>query len=188
VSKFGVQKTDLKNEDATQGFFYGNITTSSNSSKSLTLVVVDSEYFSHFYGNATSKSHRQNKNDMCKSMFRTIQEVAFDKDCKPEGTKDYLRRVPCPKGKLCEDEDTPSNVVPNYQFTYKIMDKQVPRYVTPVIMVYFTNCIHVRIVTVLSQTSWFSTRSSFFVNKNIYRILRVGRVSENYRSYWQNQY
>lgn len=133
VSKFGVQKTDLKNEDATQGFFYGNITTNSNFSNALTLVVVDSEYFSHFYGNgsianAKVKPNKQQRTNICKAMFKSIDEVAYDKDCNLNGRKDYIRRVPCPKGGLCEDEDTPSNVIPNYQFTFKIMDKQIPRY------------------------------------------------------------
>lgn len=133
VSKFGVQKTDLKNEDATQGFFYGNVTTNSKSNDVLTLVVVDSEYFSHFYGNASlakdkANLNKQQRTNICKAMFKTIDKVAYDKDCKVDGTKDYLRRVPCPKDGLCDDEDTPSNVVPKYQFTYKIMDKQIPRY------------------------------------------------------------
>ncbi|XP_061172443.1 uncharacterized protein LOC133181832 [Saccostrea echinata] len=163
VSKFGVQKTDLKNEDATQGFFYGNISTTSNSSNSLTLVVVDSEYFSHFYGNATSKLNKQHKTSICKSMFKTIDQVAYDKDCKPEGTKDYLRRVPCPKNKLCVDEDTPSNVVPNYQFTYKIMDKQIPRYWYMSIVACYRN-------TTNKNCSWVSSDDDITIDYDIWLV------------------
>lgn len=168
VSKFGVQKTDLKNEDATQGFFYGNITTNSNFSNALTLVVVDSEYFSHFYGNgsianAKVKPNKQQRTNICKAMFKSIDEVAYDKDCNLNGRKDYIRRVPCPKGGLCEDEDTPSNVIPNYQFTFKIMDKQIPRFWYMSIVACYRN-------TTNKNCSWVSSEENITIDYDIWLV------------------
>ena len=126
LAKFGVQKTDTKKVYNTQGFIYGNITSKSKISKPITLVVVDSGYFMEFYGNATLKKGQQ----VCGPMFKKIDTIAFDNPCRTNGTQDFLRRIPCPRGKLCKDEDNPDNVVRGYQFTYKIQDVQLPRYIT----------------------------------------------------------
>lgn len=40
----------------------------------------------------------------------------------------FFRRVPCPKGKLCPDENLPWNVVKGNQFTYIIQDIFQPRF------------------------------------------------------------
>lgn len=126
LTKFGFQKTDPKDQENTQGFIYGNITKSSysNSTKNLTLVVVDSEYFLEYYGNSTIHNSQP-----CPAMFVKIDQIAFDYACKPRGLEDFLRKIPCPTSKLCVDEDNPNNVVPGYQFTYKVRDVQRPRFV-----------------------------------------------------------
>ncbi|ESO94273.1 hypothetical protein LOTGIDRAFT_118765 [Lottia gigantea] len=122
LSKFGFQKTDQNNGDQTQGYVYGNITSRSNKSSSMILVVVDSEYFKEFYGNQT---HSKNS---CQKSLNKINTIAFDAVCFPNGPEDFLRRVPCPRGMVCADEDTPENVIKGYQFTYRIRDYQRPRY------------------------------------------------------------
>ncbi|XP_062596858.1 uncharacterized protein LOC134258349 [Saccostrea cucullata] len=96
-------------------------------------------------------------------MFKTIDVVEYDKDCKPDGTKDYLRRVPCPKNKLCLDEDTPSNVVPNYQFTYKIMDKQIPRFWYMTIVACYRN-------TTNKNCSWVSSDDDITIDYDIWLV------------------
>lgn len=40
----------------------------------------------------------------------------------------FFRRVPCPKGKLCPDENVPWNVISGNQFTYTIQDTWQPRF------------------------------------------------------------
>ncbi|CAL1527571.1 unnamed protein product [Lymnaea stagnalis] len=125
LAKFGFQKTDPKELENTQGYIYGNITNSSisSSTKELTLVVVDSEYFLDFYGNSSLAPSLA-----CPAMFKKIDQIAFDYICKPKGVEDFLRKIPCPTKKLCVDEDNPANVVPGYQFTYKVRDVQRPRF------------------------------------------------------------
>ncbi|CAG5134447.1 unnamed protein product [Candidula unifasciata] len=125
LTKFGFQKTDPKQQENTQGYIYGNITKSNNvnTTKDLTLVVVDSEYFLEYYGNSTIRSKQT-----CPAMFVKVDQIAFDYICKPKGLEDFLRKIPCPKDKLCIDEDNPKNVVPGYQFTYKVRDVQRPRF------------------------------------------------------------
>lgn len=109
LTKFGFQKTDPKQQDKTQGYIYGNITQagSRSSTKDLTLVVVDSEYFLEYYGNSTMRSRAT-----CPAMFLKMDQIAFDYICKPKGLEDFLRKVPCPRGKLCLDEDNPANLFP----------------------------------------------------------------------------
>ncbi|XP_013067214.2 uncharacterized protein LOC106055487 [Biomphalaria glabrata] len=125
LTKFGFQKTDPKELENTQGYIYGNITeaNSKNSSKALQLVVVDSEYFLDFYGNSSITT-----SNACSAMFHKIDHIAFDYVCKADGAEDFLRKIPCPINQLCFDEDNPANVVPGYQFTYKIRDVQRPRF------------------------------------------------------------
>lgn len=123
LAKFGVQKTSDKDLSNTEGFIYGNITTSGRKNTSVTLVVVDSEYFLEFFTNSSSVHSKS-----CEFMFQKINTIAFDPICTPKGKEDFLRRVPCPEGDLCVDEDTPSNVLSGYQFTYKVQDFHAPRY------------------------------------------------------------
>lgn len=59
-----------------------------------------------------------------------LQEVktqAYDARCNNDGWEDFFRRVPCPEGHLCPDEDNPANVVPGSQLTYAIQDINNPR-------------------------------------------------------------
>ena len=123
LAKFGFQKTDPKELEKTQGFIFGNITTRENNRTNLlTLVVVDSEYFLEFYGNSTLPPEHA-----CPVMFNKLDTIAFDYICKPNGMEDFLRKMPCPRNSFCTDEDDPHNVVPGFQFTYKVRDVQRPR-------------------------------------------------------------
>lgn len=120
LAKFGFQKTDPGLLDDTQGFVYGNVTSKSGPNNYFTLLLVDSEYFMEFYGN---QSFERN----CKKMFRKIDTIAYDNPCNGHGTEDFLRKIPCPHGKLCVDEDNPVNVLSGYQFTYKVQNSATPR-------------------------------------------------------------
>lgn len=128
LAKFGFQKTNPQKLEDTQGYIYGNITAVDSSGaavhrEDLTLVVVDSEYFINFYGNRTLPL-----SDVCPVMLRKIDTIAFDYACNTEGVEDFLRAIPCPQGRLCSDEDNPSNVLSEHQFTFKVRDTQQPRY------------------------------------------------------------
>ncbi|CAG2257519.1 unnamed protein product [Mytilus edulis] len=125
LSKFGIQKTDNKDKANSEGFIYGNITTKNISlvKHSLTFVFVDSEYFLEYHGNRTSNSPNS-----CNAMFNKIDQIAYDNPCRQNGKEDFLRRIPCPKGQLCPDEDEPKNLIPGYQFTYRVQDLKNPRF------------------------------------------------------------
>ena len=123
LAKFGFQKTSEHDKLNTQGYIYGNISTSENYTSVMTLVVVDSEYFLQFYGNRSA----QPRTNACPAMFGKIKRIAWDYTCNPTGREDFLRRVPCPLGKRCADEDSPERVVPGYQFTYAVQDINQPR-------------------------------------------------------------
>ena len=123
LTKFGFQKTNPQLLEDSQGFIYGNITTSSNVLNYFNLVLVDSEYFMELYGNGTRRSTAKS----CPRMFNKIDSLAWDSKCRPEGTQDFLRKIPCPRNRLCIDEDDPSNVLPGFQFTYKVQNTQMPR-------------------------------------------------------------
>ena len=140
LAKFGFQKTDPGMLDDTQGFIYGNITSDSQFNNFYTLVVADSEYFIELHRNSSIQS----KAIACSRMFNKIDTIAFDATCNPKGPEDFIRRVPCPGGKLCIDEDTPANVLPGYQFTYKIQDNAQPRFVI--------QCSHVRVPRFTGKT------------------------------------
>ena len=125
LDRFGFQKTDLNDKENTQGFIYGNITAVSNVSHPVTFVVVDSDYFLDFYENSSMVSHEK----ACPAMFKKIDTIAWDEKCRPNGTEDFLRKVPCPEGKLCHEEVLePDKVVPGYQFTFRIQDIYQPRF------------------------------------------------------------
>ncbi|PVD26526.1 hypothetical protein C0Q70_14203 [Pomacea canaliculata] len=61
-------------------------------------------------------------------VFKKIDQIAFDYVCNKDGVEDFLRAIPCPRNQLCSDEDNPANVIPGYQFTYKVRDTQQPRF------------------------------------------------------------
>lgn len=126
LAKFGFQKTAKRVNNL--GFIYGNITSQSYSTAKhrATFVVVDRQYFLDYYGNRIKSG--SNRDEVCNAMFRKIDTIAFDRNCKLNGTEDFLRTVPCPNGELCEDEDTPLRVVDGHQFTYAVQDHNQARY------------------------------------------------------------
>nr|CAG4650052.1 EOG090X03T7 [Sida crystallina] len=95
-----------------------------NLNHSVTLAVLDRGYFLEYYGNSTVAQRAQ----ACSSMFHKINKIAYDSQCNDIGREDFLRKVPCPSGKVCPDEDKPENVVQDYQFTYVIQDLSQPRF------------------------------------------------------------
>lgn len=122
LAKFGFQRTEKNDVQHSQGYIYGNITSNNIKTKNINLVVVDSEFFMEYYGNRSAAMP-------CSLMFGKIHTIAFDAVCQPKGLEDFLRKVPCPTNQLCTDEDNPKNVVPGYQFTYKVQDMVYPRFV-----------------------------------------------------------
>ena len=124
LAKFGFQKTNLKNRVDTQGYIYGNVTSRGNVTHLVTFAVLDRGFFLEYYGNSTLA----NRTAACTAMFRKVSTVAYDSQCFDNGQQDFLRKVPCPAGQLCPDEDKPTNVVKNYQFTYAIQDLSQPRF------------------------------------------------------------
>lgn len=127
LAKFGFQKTDLHDYN-TLGHIFGNITfrslKESNSKRFGTLLVVDKQHFLEYYGNRSVVD----KNLACQRMFKKIDKIAYDRHCNQDGTEDFLRSLPCPVGRLCEDEDTPKHVVPGHQFTYSVHDNYQARF------------------------------------------------------------
>lgn len=121
--KFGFQKTIRHNQKDSLGYIFGNITSKTPLNKTITLSVLDRGYFLEYYGNRTVI----NKDSACERMFNKISTTAFDSKCYDQG-EDFLRKVPCPVGLLCTDEDVPWNVVKGYQFTYAVQDLRQPRY------------------------------------------------------------
>lgn len=61
-------------------------------------------------------------------MFSRLNATAFDAKCNPSARGEYLRRVPCKEGDLCNDEDNPLNVILGNQFTYVISNLNQPRF------------------------------------------------------------
>lgn len=120
--KFGVQKTDLRFKKDTVGYIFGNITLKSNFKHNATLAVLDRAYFLDYYYNRKTPD----KELACQEMFSQIKEVAYDSVCLTEG-EDFLRKVPCPKGQICYDEDTPWEVIKESQFTFQVEDLREPR-------------------------------------------------------------
>lgn len=127
LAKFGFQKTELSDKNGTQGFLFGNVTLKGSSELSdvhMTLAVLDRGYFLEYYGNRSLFS----KEKACSKMFDKISTIAYDADCHDEGTQDFLRSVPCPKGGICPDEDNPNNLVDASQLTYHIQDSLQSRF------------------------------------------------------------
>lgn len=119
--KFAFQKTDRHHKEETRGYIFGNITSSRELPVPITFAVLTKPYFLEYYKNRLI----YDKNLACKHMFNVLSTKAYDAKCNKDGN-DYLRKVPCPKGGLCIDEDTPWNVVKDHQFTYVIQDLKQP--------------------------------------------------------------
>ncbi|KAJ8679143.1 hypothetical protein QAD02_014930 [Eretmocerus hayati] len=121
--KFGFQRTDPHGQRESYGYIFGNITSKTDFTQNITLAVLDRGYFLDYYGNRSIRDRKR----ACAVMFKTVNKTSYDLKCNDEG-KDYLRRVPCPRGKLCPDENLPQNVISGYQFTYTIKDIYQPRF------------------------------------------------------------
>ncbi|XP_073812098.1 transmembrane protein 145 [Musca autumnalis] len=124
--KFGFQKAESHRPQDSFGYIYGNITSDKDFHQPLTLAVLDKSTFVDFYNNRSLSVYGREL--ACQHMFKNIQYLAYDPDCNVHGKRDFLRRVPCPKGQLCLDEDAPSNVVAGHQFTYVISEVSQPRF------------------------------------------------------------
>lgn len=120
VLKFGFQKSERLSLRDTYGYIYGNVTAKGAlpDNAFVTLAVLDRGRFLDYYGNRTIA----NRDVACEKMFSRLNSMAYSSPCNPEAKGDYLRRVPCPRGALCPDEDNPGNVVHGNQFTYVISD------------------------------------------------------------------
>ncbi|XP_022242970.1 uncharacterized protein LOC106460515 isoform X2 [Limulus polyphemus] len=130
LSKFGFQKTNLHDRANSLGYIYGNISTGINNASNYsgnsyaTLVVVDKQFFIEYYGNRSLS----NKTEACQKMFQKINTIAYDSECNDVGSEDFLRHIPCPKDKLCEEEDVAERVVPGHQLTYAVQNSNQPRF------------------------------------------------------------
>ncbi|KAG5678792.1 hypothetical protein PVAND_008427 [Polypedilum vanderplanki] len=132
VVKFGFIKTEkhqltskVTSDLSDFGYIYGNISGDDfPKDVTVTLAVLDRHHFLEFYGNRSVA----NRNLACRKMFARLNVTAYDSKCNRDGRGDYLRRVPCKNNGLCIDEDTPSNVVNESQFTYTISNQNQPRF------------------------------------------------------------
>lgn len=122
--KFGFQQTDRHQPDATYGYIFGNITSRHKFPVNVTFAVLERSHFLDYYKN----SLYYNKTAACKRMFSKLNSSAYHPICHDNG-KDYLRRIPCPKGQLCDFEDNPWHVIKNHQFTFAIRNLKQPSYV-----------------------------------------------------------
>lgn len=123
IVKFGFQKTERHSQRDSFGYIYGNITSQDAFQVPITFAVLDKASLLEFYGNQSYP----NRDMACQRMFARVGQYAYDSVCNTHAKADYLRRIPCARGKLCEDEDSPGNVVPGNQFTYVISDLFQPR-------------------------------------------------------------
>lgn len=119
--KFGFQKTDRHQRELTHGYIFGNITSNHKYHVPITFAVLDKSHFLHYYQNRGN----YDKEEACRRMFSSLKDKAFDYNCAPKGG-DFLRRIPCPKNKLCVDEDAPLHVVKGHQFSYVIQSLKQP--------------------------------------------------------------
>ncbi|KAB7501553.1 Integral membrane protein [Armadillidium nasatum] len=131
ITKFGFQKTNQHELEASEGYIFGNITSllKSNSHSQIygTLALLPRQFFVPFYKNR-SLSLFENADIACQSMFKNIDSESYDAQCHDTGREDFLRKVPCPVGKLCVDEDNPNNVIKGMQLTYTVQDINNPRF------------------------------------------------------------
>lgn len=123
IVKFGFQKTERHSQRDSFGYIYGNITSRDNFPVPITFAVLDKYSFLEYYGNRSIFD----KELACQRMFDRLDWLVYDSSCNKKAKADYLRKIPCIHGKLCEDEDSPGNVVAQNQFTYVISDLVQPR-------------------------------------------------------------
>lgn len=121
--KFGFQQTERHAQSDTLGYIYGNVTSPDAFAVPLTLAVLDRQQFLSLYDNR----YIYDKNYACRLMFSGLELSSYDAHCNPTARGDYLRRVPCPHGRLCVDEDNAAHVVPGSQLTYVISNLLEPR-------------------------------------------------------------
>lgn len=128
IAKFGVQQTDALHKLHTRGYIYGNISSGdvdcSNDENfpNAYLVLCDETTFRNLLNTRRKLSGAFS----CEAITSTLK-FAFQSRCLPNGTQDFLRRVPCRTGAFCCDEDDPNNVVDSFQFTYNVQDRKQPR-------------------------------------------------------------
>lgn len=120
--KFGFQKTDIHYQKETYGYIFGNITSKQQLKYPITFAVLDRRHFIHYY----KSRDIPDKELGCQVMFQNLNSSAYHPKCNAYG-QDLFRRIPCPKGELCVDEDTPWNVIKKNQFTYVIQNTGQPR-------------------------------------------------------------
>ena len=124
LGKFGFQQTNEQDLDGTLGYIYGNVTSPRNVTGQVALVVLDSEYFTEFFGHRLLRRNRA-----CPAMFEKINGIMWDERCNQKGYEDFVRRIPCRRNELCEEEtNEPDQVIPGYQFTYHVRDTNQPRW------------------------------------------------------------
>ena len=102
LAKFGFQRTDVANSNATLGFIFGNVSLvvddedddddsggKNDNAKDLavTLAVLDRSYFLEYYGNRSLFD----KTKACRRMFERVSDAAYDAVCQNEGQQDFLR-------------------------------------------------------------------------------------------------
>lgn len=122
LTKFGFQKTDIHSPKESYGYIFGNITSNYDFPVPITFAVLDRALFLDYYSNRNVAD----KEKACKHMFRQLNVTAYHPKCNEKG-QDYLRTVPCKRGQLCVEEDTPWNVIKGNQFTYVIQNLGQPR-------------------------------------------------------------
>lgn len=134
LTRFGIQSTNTIDKNATRGFIYGNISlvegVNIDKTKSLPrnlqimLTLMDLNFFTEYYKNRRIRP----RSEACNKMFRDLDTSAFFFGCNERGKLDFIRHIPCFTNELCNDEDKKQNVIPGYQFTYKIQDINQPRF------------------------------------------------------------
>ena len=106
LAKFGFQRTDVANSNATLGFIFGNVSLvvddedddedsggkkdnakDSDGDLAVTLAVLDRSYFLEYYGNRSLFD----KTKACRRMFERVSDAAYDAVCQNEGQQDFLR-------------------------------------------------------------------------------------------------
>lgn len=123
VVKFGFQKTERHSQRDSFGYIFGNITSKDSFPVPITFAVLDKNSFLEYYGNRSVL----NKDVACRRMFERLDTFTYDQTCNQQAKADYLRKVPCSRGKLCSNEDSPGNVVPGSQFTNVVSNLVQPR-------------------------------------------------------------
>jgi hypothetical protein len=136
LTRFGIQPTDLHDGRDTKGYIYGNITILDNArnvnistdgalleNQLIMLTVMDKNYFVDYYNTRIMPRFVA-----CPKMFENIDKTAYFFECNENGRQDFVRRVPCPRDRACLDEDNQKNLIPGFQFTYKIQDSNQARF------------------------------------------------------------